>query len=174
MTHQADFFNNLGKEELKRQLEEIKRGGEIVTEDLLEETARGVAEIEKFLKPIVILVGVPGATETRMNGSSFPRPIDAPDSLRILDGSCGPMSAWQVLKYFGQDVSTEQVLSASRFDVVDGVYAIGIAVALAEFGLRVSFFSDPDTDCGLVEQSLYARASARGVSFNPGVRLVEL
>jgi hypothetical protein len=32
-------------------LEEIKRGGERVTDRLLEETARGIAETEKFLKP---------------------------------------------------------------------------------------------------------------------------
>ena len=109
-----------------------------------------------------------------MNDPAFPRQVDAPGSLQLLEGNCGALSVWQVLKYFGQDASTQEVLSACRFDAVQGVYAIGIAVALAEFGLRVSFFSDPDTDRNPQEQDLYARASALGVSLEPGVTLFEL
>lgn len=44
-------LNKDGVEALKRNLEEIKRGGEEVTDDVLEEAARAIAGIEKYVKP---------------------------------------------------------------------------------------------------------------------------
>ena len=44
-------LNDEGREALKRALEDIKRGGERITEDLLEQTAREIADIDKFRLP---------------------------------------------------------------------------------------------------------------------------
>lgn len=109
-----------------------------------------------------------------MNDSNFPRPIDAPDTLRSITANCGPISAWQVLKFFGKNVSPDELLQSCRFDPVVGVYAIGLAVALADIGLTVTFYSDPDPDPSLVEREFYSQARRLALDLRPGAGLPDL
>ena len=44
-------LNNDGTEQLKRTLEEMKRNGESITDDALEDAARGISQIPKYAKP---------------------------------------------------------------------------------------------------------------------------
>lgn len=106
----------------------------------------------------------------------LPSEFEAPGALRTLPfaASCGPVSAWQVLHYFGRDAAPEEIIRACRFDPGVGTYAIGIAVALAEFGLRVEFSTDPDPAPNPVERELYQQASELGVTVTPGLSLSEL
>lgn len=109
-----------------------------------------------------------------MDDPVFPRAVDAPASLRALEGSCGPVAAWQVLKHFGYEIDISELLDRSQFDSEVGAYAIGLAVALAEYGLRVFFYSDADPEPGPVELALHRRAKSLGVTFRPGADLVGL
>lgn len=105
----------------------------------------------------------------------FPASFEAPDELQSLALSgCGPLAAWQVQRYFGHDVSAEGVLRACRFDPQVGTFAVGLAVGLAELGLRVEFSTDPDPAPEPMERSLYASLPTVGVAVAPGVSLAEL
>ena len=106
-----------------------------------------------------------------MRQSDFPRYFDAPEELKAIEGSCGPIAAWQVLRYFGREVIPGQLLADCRFDAVVGVYAIGLAVALAQRELRVHFYTDTDPAPSVVEQLLYADARKLGVTMHRGVSL---
>lgn len=109
-----------------------------------------------------------------MDDAVFPRAVDAPPSLRAMKDNCGPVAAWQVLAHFGYDVDTAELLRRARFDSAVGAYAIGLAVALAEFGLRVFFYTDADPAPGPVELDLYTRAESLGVAFRAGADLTTL
>ena len=52
-----------------------------------------------------------------------------------------------------------------------GVFTIGIAVALAEHGLDVSFHSDTDHEIQPLERRLYARARRLAIPIAPAARL---
>lgn len=109
-----------------------------------------------------------------MDDAVFPRLADAPATLRALEGSCGPVTAWQVLTYLGYEVDAEELLRDACFDSDVGAYAVGLAVALAARGLRVFFHSDPDPAPSPVELDLYTSAESLGVTFKPGADLVTL
>ena len=101
----------------------------------------------------------------------FPTPGDAPEDLRSLNGGCGPLVAWQVLANFGKRVTSNELLAACRFDANVGVYPVGLAVALARFGLRVEFFSDHDPSPEDLERKLYREADSLGVKLAEGISL---
>lgn len=109
-----------------------------------------------------------------MSQEEFPALADAPEELRVLEGGCGPVAAWQVLKSFGVNVSSSQVLEACRFESAVGTYPIGLATALAKFGLRVSFFGDLDPDPKVIERELYGEAAMLGVTFGDAISLVDV
>jgi hypothetical protein len=94
---------------------------------------------------------------------TFPAEGHAPLALRFRDELCGPLAAWQVLAYFGYSSIAPEILAASRFDPQVGTHSIGLAVVLAQSGLRVEFFSDPDPEPTPVERGLYAQAKALGI-----------
>jgi hypothetical protein len=105
----------------------------------------------------------------------LPADFDAPDELLDTgDSGCGPVVTWQVLRYFALDISPGEIIAACRYDHEVGTYAIGIAVALAQFGLQVEFLTDRDPAPNPVEVELYAVAAALGVAVTGGATLTQL
>jgi hypothetical protein len=103
----------------------------------------------------------------------FPDWTDAPATLRHLDGHCGPLAAWAVLRHFRVRASAAAIIGAVRHSP-RGAFTIGIAVALAEMGLRVTFYSDPDPDVQPSERPLYGRAQRLGVVIEPAIGVQSL
>lgn len=109
-----------------------------------------------------------------MTQSDFPRHTDAPAELRLLPGSCGPVSAWQTLTHFGRKVTPADLLADCRFDPAVGAYTIGLAVAFARRALRVDFYSDADRDYAEAEQALFSEAHELGIGWHSGQSLYAL
>ena len=86
-----------------------------------------------------------------------------PPSLCYAGDSCGPQAAWLVLRHFGLRPRAGRLLRLSRWTPEGGAHAVGLAVALAEYGLEVELHTDPDPSPEPVELELYARAAALGV-----------
>ena len=66
------------------------------------------------------------------------------------------------------------LVKACRYTKKHGVFAIALAVALHERGLRVTFHTDPDPEPKRIERTCYARASALGLPVKPAIRLADL
>ena len=92
----------------------------------------------------------------------------------MVEGHCGVLAAWVVLRHFHVRTSSESLLRAIRYSRKWGVFTIGIAVALAEHGLEVVFHSDPDPDIHPLERVLYARARRLGISVEPAINISRL
>jgi hypothetical protein len=103
----------------------------------------------------------------------FPPPAEAPPELRG-DGACGLLSAWQVLCYFNRHSDVRELVRACRYDPDVGVYAIGLAVALARAGLVVEFHSEPDPNPEPVERELYSEAAAFDIVSQPAISIAEV
>lgn len=104
----------------------------------------------------------------------FPDWSDAPAELIQLDGNCGPLAAWVVLRHLRVRTSSKALIRSLRFSRKWRVFTIGIAVALAEHGLDVEFCSDPDPDIQPLERRLYARARRLGIAVRPALDVREL
>jgi len=79
--------------------------------------------------------------------------------------------AWGVLTYFRRPCSVRDLVQACRYTKKHGVFAIALAVALHEKGLRVTFHTDPDPEPKRIERTCYARASALRLPVKPAIRL---
>jgi hypothetical protein len=90
--------------------------------------------------------------------TSLPAPHHAPARLLALEGPCGLLAAWCVLRHFGRRTSAERLIEACGYTRRYGVFTIGLATALREHGLDVSFHSAPDSDMKPLERRLYHRA----------------
>src|SRR6266545_7912998 len=101
----------------------------------------------------------------------FPDYSDAPAELLAVDGHCGPLAAWTVLRHFRKRTSAAKLLKACRYTRRHGVFAIGLAVALREHGLAVTFHTDPDRSPTSQERFLYARARHLGIAIEPALSL---
>src|SRR2546426_1160833 len=77
----------------------------------------------------------------------FPDWCDAPEELLAMEGHCGLLAAWAVLRHFGKRISVPKLVRACGYTKRHGVFTVGLAAGLKEHGLRVSFHSDPDTGC---------------------------
>jgi hypothetical protein len=86
----------------------------------------------------------------------------APVALRGSD-VCGPLAAWMALRHFGRRVQSRRLIELCRWRQGHGAHAIGLAVALAEYGLSVQFQSDLDPDPQPIELECYDRARQLGV-----------
>jgi len=107
----------------------------------------------------------------------FPSILDAPDDLCELahtGGGCGPLAAWLVLRHFGREVPSTEVLRACRFDPELGTFAIAIAVGLAECGLSVEFSTDTDPAPTPLEREMYDRAREIDLTISAGRTVAEL
>jgi hypothetical protein len=104
----------------------------------------------------------------------FPDRASAPPGLHAIDGNCGLLVAWGVLRHFRRPSSARELVRLCRYTKKHGVFAIALAVALRERGLRVTFHTDPDPAPKRIERICYARASALGVNVKRAIGLPSL
>src|SRR6266508_3291500 len=104
----------------------------------------------------------------------FPDYSEAPPGLLAVDGHCGVLAAWTTLRHFGMRSSAARLLKACRYTTRHGVFSIGLAVALAEHGLGVTFYSQRDRRRQTLERRLYNRARRLGVVIRRATNLRRL
>jgi len=104
----------------------------------------------------------------------FPDWWEAPDGLFRIDGHCGLVAAWAVLRYFGRRVSVPNLVDACRYTKRHGVFAVSLAAALKTHGLSVSFHSESDGTIGGFERRCYAYARRVGIVVEPALELSEV
>jgi len=93
----------------------------------------------------------------------FPDWWEAPDELFRIDGHCGLVAAWVVLRHFGKRVSVPKLVESCRYTKRHGVFAVSLAAALKTYGLSVSFHSEPDTNISGFERRCYVYARRLGI-----------
>ena len=104
----------------------------------------------------------------------FPDWWEAPDELFRIDGHCGLVAAWVVLRYFGKRVSVPNLVEACRYTKRHGVFAVSLAAALKTQGLSVSFHSERDAQIGGFERRCYAYARRLGIVAEAPLELSEV
>lgn len=104
----------------------------------------------------------------------FPEWWQAPVEILEIDGHCGLIAAWSVLRHFRRRVSVSRIISSCRHTKRYGVFTVNLAAGLKELGLQVSFHTEDDDDIGDFEKRGYDRARRLGVSVNPPVDLTAL
>jgi hypothetical protein len=97
-----------------------------------------------------------------------------PGALLALDGNCGPLSVWLLLKLFRKRTSSERIVRLCRHSKRFGTYTIALAIALRELGLKVSFHSEEDPDPMPLERRLYRTAERLGVVMGKALQVDEL
>ena len=75
----------------------------------------------------------------------FPNWWEAPNELFKIDGHCGLVTAWAVLRYFRKRTSVPDLVEACRYTKRHGVFTVSLAAALKRHDLSVSFHSQRDT-----------------------------
>lgn len=105
---------------------------------------------------------------------NFPNYWDAPSQLLQLDGGCGLVTAWGILKYFRKRVVSASLIDSCRYTKKYGVFTIALAVALREHGLSVSYFSEADPEPNLIEQRCYRIAGEIGIQVEGAISLGSL
>jgi len=101
----------------------------------------------------------------------FPDWWDAPGELLTIEGHCGLLAAWMVLRHFSKRVSVPKLAKACDYTKRHGVFTVGLAAGLKVHGLRVSFHSEPDNHIGASERRCYTRARRVGVVAQPALEL---
>jgi hypothetical protein len=101
-------------------------------------------------------------------------PWEAPVNLLRLAGNCGPISMWIVLRHFRKRPAVSRIIRECRHTSKVGCFTVGLAVALAKFGMKVSFHSDHDPDVQPLERQLYRQAGKLGVSVQPAIGLEQV
>jgi hypothetical protein len=96
-----------------------------------------------------------------------------PTPLRA-ENACGPRAAWYVLRQRGRRARSARLFHLTRWHQRNGAYAISLAVALAEYGLRVEFHTDHDPTPTRLERSMYARAAQLGIPIRRPLRTSSL
>lgn len=109
-------------------------------------------------------------TSPRPNGG-LPSPETAPALLRNLDGNCGPITAWVILKHFGITVSATHLIKSCGYTRGYGVPAIGLAVALKEHGMEVLFHTEHDPNPTSAEKEFVIKARNLGIPMRDAVSL---
>jgi hypothetical protein len=105
---------------------------------------------------------------------NFPNYWDSPSNLLQLDGSCGLITAWGILRYFGKRTSSERLIESCCYTKKHGIFTIALAIALREHGLSVKYFSKPDPNPNAIEKRCYRNAEKVGVQINAAVSLESL
>lgn len=105
---------------------------------------------------------------------SIPDWPQAPPALLALDGHCGLLAAWQVLRHFSRRVPASRIVPACGYTKRYGVFTIGLAAGLADLGLDVAFHSEPDPRVRAPERSCYSRARALGIPIEGALSLDQL
>ena len=96
---------------------------------------------------------------------------EAPSALLEIEGHCGLLTAWIVLKHFRKRVSVQSVTDCCRYTRRYGVFTVGLAACLKMHGLHVSFHTDPDPKIGSFEKGCYLRAAKLGILPRPALEL---
>lgn len=109
-----------------------------------------------------------------IKGMKFPKWWEAPDELFGIDGHCGLVTAWTVLRYFGKCVSVSKLVEECRYTKRHGIFTVSLAAALKMYRLSISFHSDPDVHIGGFEQRCYAHARRVGIVAQPALELSEV
>jgi len=109
-----------------------------------------------------------------MVSSQFPGYYEAPRALFALDGNCGPMSVWLLLRHFRKRTSSEQIIRLCRYTKRHGTFTIALALALREHGLRVNFHTEEDPAPMPIERRLYKTAERSGVVVGNALQVNEL
>jgi hypothetical protein len=104
----------------------------------------------------------------------FPTVSDAPKALVNLEGGCGPLALWMVLRHFRVRTNPARIIRACRYSARHGVFTVAMAVALAEHGLPVTFHTRRDRHRKKTELILYPRARRLDVSIRPAIGVTEL
>src|SRR5437773_734485 len=97
----------------------------------------------------------------------FPEWREAPKRLLAVEGHCGLVAAWSVLRYFGKRSSVATLERVCGHTKHHGVFTIGLAAGLKQLGLQVAFHSQPDRAIGVFEARMYARARRLGIHVKP-------
>jgi len=105
---------------------------------------------------------------------TFPDWWDAPGELLAMEGHCGLLAAWMVLRHFTKRVSIPKLITACDYTKRHGVFTVGLAAGLKAQGLQVSFHSELDFHIGAFERRCYARARRIGVVAQPALELANL
>jgi hypothetical protein len=105
---------------------------------------------------------------------SIPDWSQAPLALLTMDGHCGLVAAWQVLRHFGLRVPASRIPPACGYTKRYGVFTIGLAAGLTELGLDVAFHSELDLEVRATERRCYARARARGIPIEGALSLEQV
>jgi hypothetical protein len=87
----------------------------------------------------------------------------APKSLLEIDGHCGLLAAWMVIRHFRKRVSTESLIKACSYTRRHGIFSVGLAAGLKAHGLQVSFHTQPDPEIGSFERRCYSKAARIGI-----------
>jgi hypothetical protein len=110
----------------------------------------------------------------QMGSNQFPGYYEAPRALFALDGNCGPMSVWLLLRHFHKRTSFQQITQFCRYTQRHGTFTIALALALREHGLSVSFHTEEDPDPMPIERRLYKTAERSGVVIGKALQVKEL
>ncbi len=106
-----------------------------------------------------------------MKIDNFPSIWSVPSKLLSLDGNCGPIAVWGVLRYFKKRISSRRIIKMCRHTQDHGSFTIALALALRERGLSVDFFTEPDKDPHPIERACYRRAGQLGIQINEAISL---
>lgn len=104
----------------------------------------------------------------------FPSYDDAPRAFFALDGNCGPVSVWMLLRHFRRRTSSERIIRLCRYTKRHGTFTIALAIALREHGLRVHFHTEVDPAPMPIERRLYKTAEKSGVMMGEALRVDQL
>lgn len=104
----------------------------------------------------------------------FPSRWNAPYNIHALEGNCGVLAAWGVLRYFHKRTSSRQLIQACRYTKKHGVFGIALAVALKEYGLTVTYYADPDPDPHAIERQSRRKAEQMGLPLKGAIELEQV
>jgi hypothetical protein len=106
--------------------------------------------------------------------TAFPSPWDAPEKLLAVEGHCALIAAWCVIKHYRRRTSADRLIRMCGHTPPNGVFPVGLAVALMQHGLDVTFHTEPDPDMEPLEVRFYQRAQAMRLPVLPPVTIREL
>ncbi len=106
--------------------------------------------------------------------TTFPSPWDAPEKLLGMEGHCALITAWCVLTHYRRRTSANRLIRVCGHTRPHGVFPVGLAVALMQHGLDVTFHTEPDPNIEPLELRFYQRAEALRLPVLPPVTVGEL
>ena len=109
-----------------------------------------------------------------MASTPFPDYYKVPRVLFDLEGNCGPLSVWLLLRHFKKRASADRIIRLCRYTKRHGTFTVALAFALKEHGLRVQFHTEIDPAPMPVERTLIRMAERAGVVMDGPLHMDEL